>query len=281
MAGYDDGYGQQPQMQFAMPPLTFWVKRLMIANAAVFLAIVMVGFAGAGTQGEVIRFLGVDPTMWRGFVPAVWEFVTYGFVHDPRGLGHLLYNMLGLYFFGTMIESSVGPRRFLVLYGMAALSGAVLHLTAMLISGGDGFAVGASGAVLGVIVAAATMTPHRTIIFLIFPMKLWVLAAIIVAGDLFAVVLSLQPGSASDGVAHWVHLGGIAYGFFAVRRRWIYRDPLAALERKRAVAQEEQRLSDDARMDQLLAKIQREGMGKLSRSERAFLTKASQRGGKR
>lgn len=278
MAGFDDGYGQQQGTpQFSFPPLTPWVKRLLIANLAVFLIVFAIGFAGPEPQEAVTRFLGVDPESWRSFIPAVWEFVTYAFVHDPRGLGHLLGNSLMLYFFGTMVETAIGPRRFITHYLIAAVIGGVLHLVVTLLSGSMSYAVGASGAVMGVVVTAAVMNPHATVWFILVPIKLWVLAAILVAIDLFAILASYQPGAVGDNVAHWVHLGGVVYGYLAAKRRWIYKDPLVVIERKRAVAQEQKRISDDARVDQLLAKIQREGLGNLTRAERAFLKKSSER----
>lgn len=114
------------------------------------------------------------------------------------------------------------------------------------------------------------------VLFIVIPLKLWVLAAILVAKDAFFFLSELQ-GGGTTGVAHSIHLAGAAYGFLAVRRRWLWSDPLAALERKRAVANMERELSDEARMDQLMAKISREGIGSLTRGERAFMKRQSER----
>lgn len=275
MASYDDGYGAQPRMQLSLPPLTMWVKRLMIANAAIFIGLFLVGFAPE-IQVQIIDILGLNPGMWRNGIPAVWQFFTYAFLHDAQGLGHILYNMLGLFFFGTMLESMLGARRFIVFYGSAALAGALLHLVFMLLIGRDSTTIGASGAVMGVIVAAATLRPHDQVLFIFIPVKLWVLAAILVAVDIFPLLQELQSGG-GDRIAHTVHLGGALFGFLAVKRRWIWSDPIAAIQKKRAVADAERRLSEDARMDQLLAKIGRDGLGSLSKSEKAFLNKRSAR----
>lgn len=276
MAGYDDGFGQQ-QMQLALPPLTLWVRKLMIANGAVFLALFILGFMSLGAQAAVVDFLGINPGMWRSFIPAIWQPVTYAFLHDLQGLGHLLFNMLGLYFFGTMLESMIGSRRFIVFYVAAAVVGALLQLGFMLAIGRDTTTIGASGSVMGLIVAAATLRPHSQVLFIFVPVKLWVLASILVAVDVFPLLLELQQGLPPGRIAHMVHIGGAAYGFLAVWRGWIYKDPIAVLERRRAVAETERRISDDARMDQLLAKISREGLGSLSRAEKAFLNKRSAR----
>ncbi|MEM6672658.1 MAG: rhomboid family intramembrane serine protease [Planctomycetota bacterium] len=280
MTSYDDGYGR-PQMQLALPPLTPWVKRLLIANVTVFVFFVVVGLGSIPLQNRIIDFLAIDPDMWRSFIPAVWQWVTYAFVHDMNGLGHLFFNMLMLYFFGTMLEGIIGSRRFITHYLIAAVAGAVLHLAFMLMLGRTSTAIGASGAVLGVTVAAATLRPHAQVLFLFIPVKLWVLAAVLVAFDVYPLIRELSGGLPEGRVAHFVHLGGALYGFVAARQRWLWRDPLAVLERKRAVAQTERQIGDQQRLDALLDKINREGIGSLSRSEKAFLKKASARSGRR
>ncbi|MFT5733880.1 MAG: membrane associated rhomboid family serine protease [Planctomycetota bacterium] len=279
MAGFDDGYGSQAQGGLSFPPLTGWVRKLMIANGAIFLVMFFIGFISLGLQESIVDFLGLNPGMWRAFIPAIWQPVTYAFLHDLQGLGHLLFNMLGLYFFGTMLEGLIGGRRFLSFYLISAVVGAVLQLGFMLAIGRDTPTVGASGAVMGVIVAAATMRPQAQVIFIVIPMKLWVLAAILVAFDVFPLLVELQRGLPPGRVAHMVHIGGAVFGFLAVKRRWVWLDPFTALERRKVVAETQRRVDDDARMDQLLAKIGREGLGSLSRSEKAFLNKRSERKG--
>ncbi|MEM6675115.1 MAG: rhomboid family intramembrane serine protease [Planctomycetota bacterium] len=279
MSNYDDGYGR-PQMQLALPPLTPWVKRFLIANIVVFVFMVVVGLGSLSVQRTIIRFLAIDPDMWRSFVPAVWQWLTYQFVHDMGTLRHLLYNMVMLYFFGTMLEGLIGGRRFATHYLIAGVAGAILHIVLMLLLGRTSTAIGASGAVYGVTIAAATLRPHAQVLLLFIPIKLWVLAAILVALDVYPLIRELSGGMTGGNTAHFVHLGGILYGFAAARLGWLWKDPLAALERKRAVAQTERRIGEEQRVDALLAKINREGIGSLSRAEKAFLKKASERSGK-
>ena len=83
-----------------------------------------------------------------------------------------------------------------------------------------------------------------------------------------------RPGM-GDGVAHLVHLGGAAYGFVAVKRGLVWRDPVQRLLVRRAIAAEEKRQTEQHRVDDLLQKIHREGLNSLSRSERAFLKRVS------
>lgn len=271
---YDDGYGKQ-QMRLALPPFEGWLKRLVIINFAVFLGHFLIGFISKGLQGGIAEYLALNPPMWSS-VPPVWQLFTYGWLHSLRDPMHVAGNMLLLYMFGSMVQSSVGDRRFMVHYMIAIVVSGGVHLVLAPIMGWKALTLGASGAVTTMIVAAATMAPHTRVILLIVPIKLWVMAAFFVGKDVFFFLSEIQ-GGANTGIAHSVHLAGAAYGFFAVRRRWIWKDPLEIIERKRAVAEMQRQMSEDARMDQIMDKISREGIGSLTRSEKAFMTRQSER----
>jgi len=79
------------------------------------------------------------------------------------------------------------------------------------------------------------------------------------------------------GVAWAVHLAGAAYGFLAVRRGFLWSDPLEALARRRARAVVERERSDVQRLDELLARIHDKGLNSLSEREKAFLKRVSKR----
>jgi hypothetical protein len=111
----------------------------------------------------------------------------------------------------------------------------------------------------------------------VFPIKLMWLAIFVVAGDAFSILTNLRDGVPSDGVAHWVHLGGAAFGGLVAWKGWIWLDPIARWQAKRAVATEVRRQKDELQVDELLVKIQKEGINSLTRREKEFLKKASQR----
>ncbi len=272
---YDDGYGR-PQVQLQFPPFQGWIKKLILINVGVFLGLFFLGFPSEDAQRSVERLLALDPPAWWGGFPPLWQPFTYGWLHSLRDPGHIFGNMLLLYFFGEMVQSQVGDRRFITHYVIALVLGGVVHLALAPLMDWTAPALGASGAVTAMVVAAASMRPRAMVLFIVIPLKLWVLAAILVAKDVFFFLSELQ-GSGGTGVAHSIHLAGAAYGFLAVRWRWIWSDPLAAIERKRAVADMERQLSDDARMDQLMAKISREGIGSLTRGEKGFMKRQSER----
>lgn len=254
------------------PSMTPAVKTLVIVNVVVFLVQSFL----RGAIGELwVRWLPITPDTWVAHFPFVplWQLLTYGFLHgDPM---HLLGNMLFLYFLGSMLEGEIGSRRFVVFYGAAiALAGACQLLLGLALQQ-HGAILGASGAVLAIVCAVATMHPQARVIFIIVPLTLKTLALLYVGLDLFYVLYDLSHGT--GGVARFAHLAGAGFGYASVRRGWIWRDPLREVEGWRERKREEQESTDEERLDALLQKISREGIHSLSSRERAFLKRVSQR----
>lgn len=264
--------------QISLPRPTRATRQLLLANAAIFAVSFIVYLFSAETWVRVRGSLGLLPATWREQFPLVplWQPLTYGFLHSVEDIFHLLNNLLVLYFFGTMLEEILGTRRFVVAYFSAQFAGALLFLVAGILGQGEIPAIGASGAVLGVMVAMATLRPRQMVLVLFIPVSLGFLALVFLAITLFGAALQWKHGE-GGGTAHLVHLGGIVYGFVAVKSRWIFADPIAALARSRAAREVERRQGDEARIDKLLEKINREGMSSLTRGEREFLKRISSR----
>ncbi len=255
--------------------LTPWVKRLIIANAAVFVLVWLAPVLGA----------------WLAFAPSrvlmrPWTPVTYMFVH--AGFLHLLFNMLGLFFFGPPLEARWGPREFLKYYLICGLGGAALSF----VFGLYGSVVGASGAVFGVMLAFAMNWPNAPIYFWgIFPIPAKWLVAILAVMSLFSAM-----SGARDGVAHFAHLGGFAAGFLYLRLN----DTVAlrfsrlkkAMPKRRFTVipgggkaapksaqpprrKDEERLLDE--VDRVLDKISASGLASLTAEERRILDEVSRR----
>ena len=98
------------------------------------------------------------------------------------------------------------------------------------------------------------------------------------------VIKRLFRGVAVGIARHWitsllvlVMLGGIVYGFLAVRTRLLFADPVTSLQRSRQIREVERHEDDDQKVDQLLEKIAKEGMSALSKREREFLKRVSSR----
>jgi membrane associated rhomboid family serine protease len=140
-----------------------------------------------------------------------WQLVTYGFLHG--GLMHLLFNMFGLYMFGSDIEAVWGQRRFLTYYLVCIVTAGIAQLTVTWMTGSVYPTVGASGAVFGLLLAFGMMFPRRTVVLLIppIPMPAWLFVT------LYGVIeLYLGITGTVSGVAHFAHLGGMVGGYLMI-----------------------------------------------------------------
>jgi membrane associated rhomboid family serine protease len=150
-----------------------------------------------------------------GFHP--WQLITYGFLHDPKNLAHIILNLYAVYAFGSSIEQALGSRRFAWLYFASVLTGGICQLIVMTITvngGGDpGSAVGASGGVFGILLAFGMLFPKRRVMLIIppIPMPAWVLVTLYGLLELGSGVFGWQAG-----VAHFAHLGGMLGAFVAL-----------------------------------------------------------------
>lgn len=160
----------------------------------------------------------------------IWRFVTYQFLH--ANIQHLFFNMLGLYFFGPIIESYLGPKRYLAFYLLCGCSGAVVYTLLYYLGplhqpGADMVPlVGASAGIYGVLVAAAVLAPNVTIVLMFppIPMQLKYLAMIVVGVAAFT---AFTNGRNAGGEA--AHLGGAVLGYYLIRHPHL----LAPFERVR------------------------------------------------
>lgn len=215
--------------------------------------------------------------------------LTYGWLHDS--LLHLLFNLLGLWVFGTELERLWGGRAFLV-YWIACLVGAGLAHAAIdpLLNTAPAGVIGASGGVYGLIAAYGLIFSRRRLLLLgLFPVRAGSLAVGFAALALFSGVFQ-----SSDGVAHFAHLGGMATGLAILhgepawravrlwrhRRRMLaylrHREAEAAARKSAGTPRRAMRPEEvDARVDELLAKISKDGLGALSDEERRFLDEAA------
>jgi membrane associated rhomboid family serine protease len=260
-----------------MPVVTPVVKRLLWINGIIFLVQFLTLRSSAGVV--LTEHLALTPQLWVDWFPLapLWQLLTYGFLHEPITPFHLLYNLLALYFFGTMLEGIIGGKRFLISYLVAIGIGGAFHLAWSLSPLAERNPVyGASGGVLFVIVATATMRPNTQVIFILFPLKLKTLALIMVGIDVFFMVAG-GLGVVNSNTAHLVHISGAGFGFLAVRQRWIWSDPLQALADRRQVKQEQNIAADATRLDELLKRIHKDGIHSLSSRDKDFLKRQSRR----
>ena len=183
----------------SIPPV---VKNLLIINGLVFLAQYV--FEGQGIQlGNWGALWGVGTGNFK-----VWQLITYQFMHGS--IGHIFFNMLTLWMFGSTLENFWGSGRFLVFYIVCGIFAGI----AQLIMQSNGIALGASGSIMGLMAAFAYLFPNTEMLFIFFPIPIKAKYMIpgFMALDLFGGI-SPQTG---DNVAHWAHLGGALTGLIIV-----------------------------------------------------------------
>jgi membrane associated rhomboid family serine protease len=274
--------GWRGSLGYAGPSI---VTSLIWANVIVFaLQMFVHGFTG---------MLALGPEALRQF--QLWRLGTYMFAHG--GFGHIFANMWGLYLFGRPLEARLGGTRFLHLYLTSGLIGGLVWLFFNW-SNPYAWVIGASGAMFGVMMAAAMMFPNERILLLIppIPMRLKTFVAIY-AGIEILMELGQATGTFNDRIAHLAHLGGLLGGFLYMRRafpgmrEWGVGAFLRRLRRgrpKRVIfpggTSRDPAAGDDLddtafrqEVDRILDKIGREGLASLTFGERRVMERARER----
>lgn len=194
----------------SFPPI---VKNLIIINVLVWVAQLIYD-----KQWGLTAKIGLWPINTPFFEP--YQIATHMFAHasyDGRGniiFFHILFNMFGLYMFGRILENVWGPKRFLFFYLACGVGAAAAHLIMQYVMGTFSFAVGASGAVMGVFVAFGYLFPNTELMIIPIPIPIkakW-LVLVYIFIDLFGGIGQLQ----GDNIAHFAHLGGALTGFLLV-----------------------------------------------------------------
>ena len=146
----------------------------------------------------------------------IWQPLTHMFMHG--GFWHIFFNMYTFFFFGTMLERTLGSKKFLWFYFITGFGAVALHMLVQWLqvrAGANVAAIyqtpvlGASGAVYGVLIGYAMLFPNDRMTLLFPPVTLkakWMM--LIFAG------IELMTGAVgtADGVAHFAHLGGMLFG---------------------------------------------------------------------
>jgi len=246
--------------------MTPWVLRLLFANVLMF----------------GLQMLHPAVTEELAFVPWLilgkpWTVITYMFLHGSPT--HLLFNMLGLYFFGPHLEAHLGSRQFLMLYFVSGLMAAALSSAFSPFSS----IIGASGAVYGVFFGFAYFWPReRIFVWGILPIEARWLVLIMTALSLYGGV-----GDAGGNIAHFAHLGGFVGGYLYLRfitQRRVAREqspsiPKATtsdLDRWMKIRREGMHEVNRAELERILDKIKTSGASSLTPGEREFLDRFSE-----
>ena len=186
---------------FKTPPV---VQNLIIANCVIYLAVTLI----PAVNHFCAEYLQL---WWTNMFNAPefhsYQFVTYMFLH--AGFGHLFSNMFALWMFGRTLEYELGSKRFLIYYMVCGVGAALIQIGVASLFSENLTLLGASGAVMGLLLAFGVMHPNNMIY--IIPLPFPIKAKWFVLG--YAVLeVVLGWSGAHTGVAHFAHVGGMLWG---------------------------------------------------------------------
>ena len=240
MGSYPRSYGGRINWGGMLTPA---IKGLIIANTAVFLFQTLLFLLAPATYQSFTTWFGLMPYAVTHAL-RIWQPFTYLFLHG--GLLHILLNMLVLWMFGSDVERSWGRRRFYTYYFLTGVGAGVvnvvvktlLDLTPAAVNASvrpsEVVTIGASGAVYGILTAAAILFPDRHVWLIPFPVSLPMRAYVFIAG---AIAFFGTLGVGGDKVSHLTHLSGMLIGYFYLRRgTFLYRIRNRYLDWKRSRA---------------------------------------------
>ena len=283
------------------------VRAIVIVNVAVYvLQLLTARVATPYGPGAITGWFGLDASaVLHG---QLWRLLTYAFLHSEGSVWHILINMLWLWSLGRPAEGRLGTQEFTLFYLAGALAGGLVFFGLELAfpslgtaAGRSVVCVGASGAVMAVVLLAALWDPQLPLNLILITIPIWVVAGLYVVLESYAVLARIGGAALADGTAHGAHFGGLALAYLYHRFDWRLSDAGDAVAdrlprfklgggrgprrpSRRGPALKVFRAEDvaddddlDARADAVLAKISATGEASLTKRERAVLKEASER----
>ena len=277
-------------------------NRLIIVNVCVFLLILLVKKSfllyniDPRTSDEWIHHLLDLNSSLPAFIRAPWGLFTSIFTHEQ--FGHLLFNMLFLYFSGRFFEQYFSRKKLWLTYLFGGICGGILELVANnlfpALQGTNVVILGASGSIMAIFTALAFYQPNLQVqLFGIFPIRIYFLALFFLFKDLINI-------GTDDQIAHFAHLGGALFGLLSIQKMHSSKNILTRLEgffnrikglftakkqpkntRTRFKTDEEfnvEKRQKQERMDEILDKISKSGYDSLTKAEKDFLFNQSKNG---
>lgn len=192
--------------RFHTPPV---VKNLIIVNILIYIATTLLPSVNSflAQYCQLYWFTAVNKLGQPLFHS--WQYITYMFLHG--GFSHLFFNMFALWMFGRTLEMRLGPQRFLTYYVVCGVGAALIQMLVAWLTNDLGIVlIGASGAVMGLLLAFGVMYPNSQIF--VFPLPFPIKAKWFVMG--YAVLELIYGATGYDlGVAHFAHVGGMLWGW--------------------------------------------------------------------
>ncbi len=201
------------------------ITRIILINLFIFLGILLVKIL---TPGNAFETKLVSWLAWPGafgqLIKQPWSVLTYMFLHE--GIWHLAWNMLMFYWFGRIFGDLLGDKRVLPLYILGGLVGGLSYFIFAQFASGNSVALGASAAVMSIIVATAWVAPEYNLrLLLLGDVKLKYIVAFLVILDIFMISEANNTGGRIS------HLGGALFGAFYIRALNLGVDLTAGLSR--------------------------------------------------
>jgi len=284
--------------------------KLILINIAVFVIVNLISLPfklfQANSPFNLVEWLSLYASP-KNLLYHPWGIFTYMFLHE--GFLHVLFNMLGLYWFGQIVQDMIGKPKILPIYIFGGIFGGIFYIAAYnlfpLFSNDVhiAYCIGASASVMAIVLAAATIAPDYEIgLMFIGPVKIKWIALVYVVLD----VINIQNGNAGGHIAH---LGGALFGFIYIRQLqrgndlgkpfYAVIDFFSNLFKKKPKLKVEYKkekeyastftnkqstsnssgktdISKQERLDAILDKINRSSYDSLSKEEKDFLFKISQ-----
>jgi membrane associated rhomboid family serine protease len=271
------------------------VLKIIVINTLIFLIFYLVSFFFKLSLSTLVSWF-VLPTSFLEIVFQPWSFVTYAFLH--AGFWHLFWNMYLLYWFGLYVLNLFTSKRFLTIYLLGAINGGLFYVLAYnlfpVFNNISSNLMGASAAVLAIVIFIATYTPDAIVRIFTFRIKLWQVGLVMVLLDLFQLPSS---GNAGGLIAH---MGGAIFGYvYAIHLKkgndigiWFenFMDLLVNLfksnkykhfkqvhKTKQSAPKNTKRnptTNHQIKIDRILDKIGKSGYDSLTKAEKDFLFKA-------
>lgn len=268
------------------------LTRIILINVIVFLIVNIVDhlLKLTGSGHSLVYYLALPGNVISALKHG-WTFITYMFLHD--GLMHILFNMLWLYWLGKIFVEYLGSRRLVGVYLLGGITGGLLYILASMVFPFyfyNTFLLGASAGVMAVVIAIAILLPDYVIHLLFFggvKLKYLALASFIITsildisqntggkishigGALFGMIFILQYKKGKDLSVFFIRIYDRIGGLFRRKSRI-----KVAYRKKSDSDYNEEKVKRQQKIDGILDKISKAGYESLTKEEKDFLFKAS------